>query len=143
MDSVGCLNSHRRRGGSRRVVVACLACWLLGCGRATGPATYLVSGAVTLDSKPLATGDVIFYPETENMPAVMGKLEEGRYSFRAVAGRHRVSIQAVGGKPHVVSPGMPPVFKRLVPARYNQSTTLTADVTATGTNRFDFDLTSD
>lgn len=143
MDSVGSLNSHRRHGCSRRVWVACLACCLLGCGRATGPATYPVSGTVTLNGKPLVTGDVIFYPETENMPAVMGKLEEGRYSFRAVAGRHRVSIQAVGGKPRVVSPVMPPVFERLVPARYNQSTTLTADVTATGTNRFDFDLTSD
>jgi hypothetical protein len=141
MDSVGSLKSHRR--GGRRVLVACLACCLLGCGRTTGPATHAVSGTVTLDGKPLATGDVIFYPETENMPAVMGKLEEGRYAFRAVAGRHRVSIQSVGGKPRVVSPVMPPVFEPLVPARYNQSTTLTADVTATGTNRFDFDLTSD
>jgi hypothetical protein len=85
-----------RRGGSRRVVVACLAYCLLGCGRATGLATHPVSGTVTLD-----------------------------------------------GKPRVVSPGLPPVFKLLVPARYNQSTTLTAEVTATGTNRFDFELTSD
>jgi hypothetical protein len=143
MDSVGSLNSHRRRGGSRRVWVACLACCLLGCGRATGPNTHPVSGTVTLNGKPLVTGDVIFYPETENMPAVMGKLEEGRYSFRAVAGRHRVSIQSVGGKPRVVSPVMPPVFEPLVPARYNRESTLTAEVQTTGHNHFDFALQSD
>ena len=124
------------------MLVACLVCCLFGCGPAPGPATHAVSGTVTLDGKPLATGDVIFDSETENMPAVMGKLKEGHYAYRAMAGRHRVSIQSVGGKPRL-SPGMPPVFKPLVPPRYNQSTTLTADVTAAGTNRFDFDLTSD
>ncbi|MFM8494194.1 MAG: hypothetical protein ACKOEM_01535 [Planctomycetia bacterium] len=136
------LESHRRRG-IRLVWAACLGWCLIGCRWATGPATHPVSGTVTLDGKPLATGDVIFYPESENMPAVMGKLEEGRYSFRAVAGRHRVSIQAVGDKPRIVSPVDPPVYTRLVPTRYNQSTTLTADVTPAGPNRFDFDLTSD
>lgn len=138
---MGFLKSCSR--GGRLVLVAYLACCLLGCGRTTGPTTHAVSGTVTLDGKPLATGDVIFYPETENKPAVMGKLKEGHYAFRIAAGRHRVSIQSVGGEPRVLAAGMPPVFKPLVPARYNQATKLTADVTAAATNRFDFDLTSD
>ena len=137
---MGSLKSCR---GSRRVLVACLTCCLLGCGRPSGPATHAVSGTVSLDGKPLATGDVIFYAKTENIPAVMGKLVEGHYAFRAAAGQHSVSIQSVGGKPRAVTAGMPPVSKPIVPARYNQATTLTADVIATGTNRFDFDLTSD
>ena len=138
---MGILKSCSR--GGRLIMVASLACCLVGCGRTTGPATHAVSGTVTLDGKPLATGDVIFYPETKNMPAVMGKLKEGHYAFRIAAGPQRVSIQSVGDKPRDVAAGIPPVSKPLVPARYNQSTTLTADVTATGTNRFDFDLTSD
>lgn len=124
-------------------MVACLAWCLAGCGRPNGPATYAVSGTVTLDGKPLSKGNVILYPEAQNMPAVMGKLADGRYSFRAVAGRHRVAIQAVGDKPREVGKGLPPVFESIVPTRYNESTTLSADVSPEGSNRFDFDLTSD
>lgn len=132
----------RRRRGHRLAMVACVAWCLAGCGRATGPATYPVSGTVTLDGKPLSKGNVIFYPEAENMPAVMGKLADGRYSFPAVAGRQRVAIQAVADKPREVGKGLPPVFESIVPSRYNESTTLSADVSPEGPNRFDFDLTS-
>lgn len=135
--------SESRRRGSRLALVACIAWCLAGCGRTTGPTTYAVSGTVTLDGKPLSTGNVIFYPEAENMPAVMGKFQQGRYAMRAVAGRHRVAIQAVSDKPRVVGKLLPPVFESIVPARYNQSTTLSAEVSPEGPNRFDFDLTSD
>lgn len=113
-----------------------------GCRRDAGPVKEVVSGTVTLDGKPLSKGDVIFSPEAANLPADAGKLQDGRYSFRAVAGRHRVVIRAVSDKPMVTSPVDPPVFESIVPARYNDATTLTADVTPAGPNQFDFKLTS-
>lgn len=113
-----------------------------GCRRAAGPVKHVVSGTVTLDGKPLSKGDVIFSPEAANLPADAGKLQDGRYTFRVVAGRHRVVIQAVSDKPIVTSPIDPPVYESIVPARYNDATTLTADVTPAGPNRFDFELTS-
>lgn len=119
-----------------------VACCLAGCQGETGPAKYEVSGTVTLDGKPLSNGDVTFYPAATNMPAAAGKLQDGRYTFRAVAGEHRVVIRAVSDKPIITSPIDPPVYESIVPARYNDATTLKAEVTPTGPNRFDFDLTS-
>ena len=103
----------------------------------------MVTGTVKLDGKPLSNGDVIFYPEGPNLPADATKLHDGRYTLRVVAGRHRVVIQAVSDKPIITSPVDPPVYESIVPACYNDATTLRAEVTPAGTNRFDFDLTSD
>lgn len=119
------------------------ACCLVGCRGETGPAKYTVSGTVTLDGKPLSNGDVTFYPVAGNLPAAAGKLEDGRYTFRTVAGEHRVVVRAVSDKPIITSPIDPPLYESIVPARYNDATTLTADVTPAGRNRFDFDLASD
>jgi len=102
----------------------------------------VVSGTVTLDGKPLSNGDVTFFPQGPTMPAAASKLQDGRYTFRAVAGEHRVVIRAVSDKPIVTSPIDPPVYESIVPARYNDATTLKAEVTPAGPNRFDFDLTS-
>jgi hypothetical protein len=113
-----------------------------GCGGPKGPETYVVTGTAMLDGKPLPTGDVIFYPEATNMPAVMGNLKDGKFVFRAVAGKHRVEIQATGGEPIIASPVDPPVYKSIVPARYNSQSTLTAEVQPTGRNHFDFALQS-
>lgn len=123
-------------------LLALAACCLAGCRGETGPAKHVVSGTVTLDGKPLSNGDVIFYPEGPNLPADAGKLQDGRYTFRAVAGEHRVVIRAVSDKPIITSPIDPPVYESIVPARYNDATTLKAEVTPAGPNRFDFDLTS-
>ena len=119
------------------------ACCLVGCRGETGPAKYTVSGTVTLDGKPLSNGDVTFSPVAGNLPAAAGKLQDGRYTFRTVAGEHRVVIRAVSDKPIITSPIDPPLYESIVPARYNDATTLKADVTPAGRNRFDFDLASD
>ena len=118
-------------------------CCIVGCRGETGPAKYTVSGTVTLDGKQLSNGDVSFYPVAGALPAAAGKLQNGRYTFRAVAGQHRVVIRAVSDKPIITSPIDPPRYESIVPARYNDATTLTADVTPAGRNRFDFDLASD
>ena len=97
---------------------------------------------MTLDGKPLSNGDVPFYPSATNMPAAAGKLHDGRHTFRAVAGEHRVVIRAVSDKPIIVSPIDPPVYESIVPARYNDASTLKTEVTPTGPNQFDFDLMS-
>jgi len=125
------------------MLLVAAACCLAGCRGETGPGKHVVSGTVTLDGKPLSNGYVTVYPEAANLPANAGKLQDGRYTFRVVAGRHRVVIQAVSDKPIVTSPIDPPVYESIVPARYNEATTLTADVTPAGPNRFDFELTSD
>jgi len=119
------------------------ACCLAGCRGETGPAKYTVSGTVTLDGKQLSNGDVSFYPVAGNLPAAAGKLQDGRYTFRAVAGQHRVVIRAVSDKPIITSPIDPPRYESIVPARYNDATTLAAEVQTTGSNHFDFALESD
>ena len=131
------------RFGGWHLFLVGVACCLAGCRGETGPAKHKVTGTVKLDGKPLSNGDLIFYPEAANLPADAGKVQNGRYTFRVVAGRHRVVIQAVSDKPIITSPVDPPVYESIVPSRYNDATTLRAEVTAAGPNRFDFELTSD
>jgi len=128
----------------RMAIVAASACvFLIGCQRPpSGPPTYGVTGTVTLDGKPLASGDVMFYPETADMPAAWGTLKDGTFTLRAVAGRHRVEINALGGEPVTVSPIDPPIYKSIVPARYNTASTLTAEVSPTAPNQVEFSLES-
>lgn len=102
----------------------------------------MASNVVTASGSQSFGGDVTFYPAAANLPAAAGKLKDGRYTFRTVAGEHRVVIRAVSDKPIITSPVDPPVYESIVPARYNDATTLTADVTPAGPNGFDFEFTS-
>lgn len=114
-----------------------------GCGP-SGPKTYPVSGTVTFDGQPLPTGFISFTPVEGDIAPDAGKVTDGKFEFRAQAGKKRVEInanrQAVGAK---IDPAMGAVpSEQYLPAEYNTKTVLTAEVKPDGENRFEFPLKS-
>ncbi len=79
-------------------VVACF-----GCGSG-GPATYLVTGKVTLDGQPLPNVNVAFFPSDSKLPSSGGvadsqgvyKLTTASGTAGAVAGKHKVAVYGGG-----------------------------------------------
>jgi len=142
-----------------RLPAALFSAWLLavslaGCG---DPGDSLprkeVSGAVTLDGKPLSHGTIQFLPTAPETPtAAMAEVKEGAYSVAIaqglVPGRYKVLISSAHEPPSDPAkadalPGMSgPPLKELLPVRYNSQSTLTAEVKKDAPNTFDFPLTS-
>lgn len=112
-----------------------------GCGQ-KGPQTYPVSGAVTFDGQPIPEGRISFTPEDGKAAPDTGPIQNGKFQFRAKAGRHRVEIVAdrSTGKIDPVM-GMAP-RECYIPACYNSQSTLRAEVTSQGPNQFTFELKS-
>ncbi len=132
---------------SRRLAATTLAAialiGLVGCGGGADVAP--VSGTVTLDGEPLANALVSFYPEEEGKRFSTGTTDaSGHYELvytndqkGAAIGKHVVKIttatvQGEGG------PARPP--KEKLPAKYNDDSTLTVDVTSGSNTGVDFDL---
>lgn len=125
-----------------------------GCSGPEGPVTVTVSGSVSLDGKPVTSGQIIFNDVAGTEKAYAGVIEDGEFSFPSTAGQKKVSIsspQEVAGSSTVVGgiPGDPvsaenpaPQILESIPAKYNEKTELTADVTTTGDNTFSFELSS-
>lgn len=112
---------------------------LSGCGRG-GPPKYPVSGNVSVDGKPIETGDILFVPSDPKQGPTAGKIQAGKFRFEAVAGPHRVEIRAL--RP---IPGAAPMLgeypqENYLPARYHAESKLEATVTPEGPNNFDFEL---
>lgn len=122
----------------RLLVLAGLAL-LAGCGP-SGPRTYPVSGTVLFDGKPLPRGDIIFHAARLDMGADAGKIKDGKYSFRAKAGKKKVAILASAEVPGKRDPLMGPLMENYIPERYNDETILAAEVKESGENHFDFQL---
>lgn len=111
-----------------------------------------VSGTVTLDGKTLDDGNIQFTPDGSDGLAVGAMVSNGRYSLPnppgLAPGKYRVSILA--SESAAARPDMPPDVgmaiakaggtSKPIPARYNEHTTLRAEVTAGGSNAFDFAL---
>jgi hypothetical protein len=126
-----------------RVLSLAVLLLLAGCGP-SGPKTYPVSGTVTFDGQPLPTGFITFTPTEGDIGPDSGKVVEGKFEFRAQAGKKLVEINANRPQPGAkVEPSMGAVpFEQYIPEAYNINTTLTAEVTSGGENRFTFDLKS-
>lgn len=113
-----------------------------------------VTGSVSLDGKPVTSGQIIFYDVAGTEKAYAGVIKDGEFSFPSTAGQKKVSIsspQEVAGSSTIVggTPGDPvsaenpaPQILESIPAKYNEQTELTADVTTTGEVTFPFELTS-
>jgi len=112
-----------------------------GCGPG-GPKTYPVSGTVTFDGEVVADGYIVFTGKSSTVPPATATIADGKYSLLATADTHRVEIQAS----RFIGPENPIMGLRAkaqyVPERYNIESTLSAEVTPTGENRFPFELTS-
>ena len=117
-----------------------------GCGDSGGsdqPDLGTVTGVVTMDGQPLANVTVSFTPEN-GRPSFASTDDAGNYELGylegakgAVIGKHSVRIATPQENPS--SDGQDD--KDPIPAKYNENTTLSADVKA-GANTFDFQLES-
>lgn len=116
--------------------------------------TVTVKGSVSLDGKPVSSGQIIFNDVAGNEKAYAGVIKDGAFSFPSTVGQKKVSIsspQEIAGSSIIVggTPGDPvsaenpaPDILESIPPQYNESTTLTADVTSSGDNTFPFELMS-
>ena len=78
-----------------QLAMAGLAVLLYGAAGCTqGPKYYPVSGTVTLDGKQLERGDTFFVDISGRYGPDPGKIEDGRFQFKAKAGKKRVEISA-------------------------------------------------
>ena len=106
---------------------------------------YAVSGHVTLDDQPVEEGEIVFLPVDERHGPVAGRIVDGEFSFKARPGKHHVEIEASREVPGTEGQGFRDgrLLEDYIPERYNTATTLSAEVTPDGENRFDFELVGD
>ncbi len=114
---------------------AALAC----SGRKEEP-TYDVSGTVTIDGAPLATGFINFESQTpDGQPPGSAQIVKGKYATRSRAGKKKVTITSDRPTGEKDSGGFD-ITVNWLPARYNAKSELKAEVAAEGPNKFDFAL---
>ncbi len=141
------------RGGVGRALTLAMAlsgaALAAGCGESGDSlAREAVSGAVTLDGKPLPSGAITFLPDGPGAPQGGGApISNGSYSIPKaqglVAGKYRVAISSAGGPaPAGEAPGSAPMAKETMPDKYNTKSTLTAEVKAGQSNTLDYKLES-
>ena len=127
------------------LTITLLAISLTGCGE-SGPATYPVSGTVTLDGQPLENGRIVFRDTERKISSAGGPITNGEFSFRSQPATMRVEINArreIPGKFVSPAPGEKvPLTEETIPARYNKKSEMTKEVTE-GENTFEFALTSE
>lgn len=110
-----------------------------------------VSGTILFEGAPLTQGSIQFMPmaqsETGAATAGASSITDGKYSIAQeqglVPGAYKVIISsAPPGEPVTEEmPGMaPPTPRDLIPAKYNASTTLNAEIKAGVDNDINFDL---
>jgi hypothetical protein len=122
-----------------------LAMIVIASGCATepaGPKTYPVTGVVTFDGKPLATGSIVFDPADGQGQGQAGTITAGQFKMESCAGSMKVSITASSESGKTDEYGEA-VYESLLPRdKYDVNSKLTAEVTAEGPNSFTFELTS-
>jgi len=112
----------------------------LGCGTeaATLPPTAPVTGTITLDGRPMATGEVVFVVPGE--PEARLPVTNGAFSGEAYVGQNRVGVFTYREETPDSGLSTDTVKKvNLVADRFSYNTTLTAEVTQSGPNEFTFD----
>jgi len=121
---------------------------LAGCGRSSsGLDVHPVAGRVTIDGQPVESGLITFNGVSGDQRGFAARIERGAYAAKTFAGPMRVSITAqreVPGRFIQAAPDQPevPVREQYIPARYNESTELEADVPRGGVRDLNFDLQS-
>lgn len=121
-------------------------CSAIGCGGGSGPATYPVSGTVSMDGEPIPKGQIVLRDPEGTIVSAGGTIIDGEFSFESQPGSKQVEIIArreVPGKFQAPNPGEEkfPVLEQYIPKRYNTESELTKEVVA-GDNEFHFKLTS-
>jgi hypothetical protein len=121
---------------------------IAGCGDAN--ARQAVTGTVSFQGRPLDQGRIYFAPTAEGVSEAGATIEDGKYSIPGdvglVPGTYKVSIFSYDRTGAKVSsdevPGDPGAaqFKERIPEQYNKQSKLTAEITASGRNVFNFAL---
>ena len=114
---------------------------LPGCSDLSGTDPW-VSGTVRLDKSPLECGTVLFHPENPEIAPQMAEVNDGAFELRMAPGRYRVEIQASRQVPGKTGKYGEPIYESLIPDRYGQHSTLTADVASEGPHELSFALES-
>ncbi len=134
-------------------VVTAMATVLSGCGYGNPLDRQAVSGAVIVDGQPLPRGSIDFTScNRQNQASVRtgAVITAGKYNLPVEKGlppgEYMVSIRAVerteNPNPNAL-PGSEPLTRpkrQKIPPQYNFKTTLVREVTADGTNTFDFNI---
>lgn len=126
-------------------VLLLAALLLAGCAP-SGPEMHTVTGTVTFDGQPVASGDILFRDASGQTRSYAGKIVDGQYSFQTSPGSKIVEIIAMRDVPGQVDTSNPgeevPLREQYIPASYNTETTLTVEVSR-DSKTADFALTSD
>ena len=123
------------------VLTSVVLAGFLGCNRDTGQPldpTVPVQGNVQLDGKPLADGEITF--AVDGKPPQIAPITNGAYNGKAVVGQNRVSVAVYKTETDAMTND--PVKVNTLPPRFNTQTTLSAPVTESGPNKFDFEVQS-
>lgn len=122
---------------------------LVGCGEPPPKVgdRARVSGKVTLDTKSLTTGQIIFEPVKGGVPTTI-EIVDGNYEGKAPVGENIVRFSAfrkvsMKEKMKIDGPGYDQlVDENLLPDRYTTGSKLKREVEEKGDNKFNFDLIS-
>ena len=138
------------RGNSGRIAWAvCGLLLLAGCG-GDPMGRQAVSGTVLFKGQPLDQGRIQFIPVEKGPTESGATIENGKFTIPRdtglVPGTYKVSVFSYDQKGAKVQseeiPGDPgnTQFKERIPAKYNDQTTLTAEVKKGGSNNFEFKI---
>ena len=115
--------------------------------KTVGPPKDQVSGTVTYDGSPLVRGQIIFVDVGEDPRKYGGDVIHGKFEIECTPGEKKVVVEGFREGPEgtgdEIGLGGIGAVEQYLPARYNEATELTAEVTAGGQNTFQFDLKSD
>jgi hypothetical protein len=121
------------------LLVVCLL--LASCGK-KGPKAVKVAGTVTLDGQPLAEGSLILEGDEKTPPVVL-PITAGAFDGEATLGKKMVGVMAYKMvKPPPTSTETGDVKQNYIPERFNEKSTMTAEVTQAGISPNKFDVQS-
>lgn len=105
-----------------------------------------VTGSISFDGEPLQGGWIYFRP-TGKGPSSAGEIKNGRFEISAadglMPGDYQVAIEyrePTGREVKVYTGETIAEEKQIIPARYNEQTTLKAEISSTEPNHFKFEL---
>jgi hypothetical protein len=127
--------AHRVRSVILLVVWLVLSA-MVGCGKA-GPELVPVSGTVTLDEEPLAEG-FLYFKTIRTGALERFDIKAGEFQGMAEVGTRRVEVCANRPKTVIIDGAKVQVPENVVHPSFNTDSSLTAEVTREGPNRFTF-----
>jgi hypothetical protein len=105
-----------------------------------------VSGTVTFDGEPIATGSVMFVPHDRAAVPNVLSVTAGHFEGLVSAGEKRVEVRALrpGRGPAATGPGAEDAASLVnyIPAKYNDSSSLGRTVEPPGPHVIDLELSS-